>query len=43
MTAAGRTLLEKKAVKQKTIRAWLEAAVPEIDRDGNPIYAKKGA
>jgi hypothetical protein len=40
LTAAARTLLEKKAVKQKTIRAWLEAAVPEIDRDGKPIYAR---
>ena len=41
LAAAGRILLETNAVKQKIIRTWLEAAVPEIDRDGNPIHARK--
>jgi hypothetical protein len=41
LAGAGRRLIEKNLTNQKTIRAYLEAAIPEYDREG-PIYAKKG-
>jgi hypothetical protein len=41
LAGAGRRLIEKKLTNQKMIRAYLEAAIPEYDREG-PIYAKKG-
>jgi hypothetical protein len=41
LAGAGRRLINEKLTNHKTIRAYLEAAIPEYDRDG-PIYAKKG-
>ena len=41
LAAGGRTLLAKRLTTYKTIREFLEAAIPECDRDGL-IYAKKG-
>lgn len=41
LAAAGRTLLAKNLTTHKTIREFLEAAIPAYDREG-PIYAKKG-
>jgi hypothetical protein len=41
LAAGGRTLLAKDLTTHKSIRAFLEAAIPHYDRQG-PIYAKKG-
>jgi hypothetical protein len=41
LAAGGRTLIEKRLTQHKTIRAFLEAAVPIYDRMGEPILAKK--
>jgi hypothetical protein len=41
LAAGGRRLIEKNLTPHKTIRAFLEAAVPHYDRQG-PIYATKG-
>jgi len=41
LAGAGRTLIEKKLTPYGTIQAFLEAAVPEYDRLGEPIRAEK--
>lgn len=41
LAAGGRMMLEKNLTGHKTIRAYLEAAVPHYDRGNRPILAKK--